>query len=58
LTLLDSPLNKAGYLRVLIKTEDNRLIEVNPTTKIPRTFKRFSGMIAKLLETSIIKAED
>lgn len=54
LTLLDSPLNKAGLLKVLIRTEDNRLIEINPVTKIPRTFKRFSGMIAKLLETTKI----
>lgn len=45
-------------MKILIRTEDNRLIEINPTTKIPRTFKRFSGMLAKLLETSIIKFED
>ncbi|CAD8154912.1 unnamed protein product [Paramecium octaurelia] len=58
LTLLDSPLNKAGLMKVLIRTEDNRLIEINPITKIPRTFKRFSGMMAKLLETAKIQSDD
>lgn len=38
-------------MKILIHTDDNKLIEINPSTKIPRTFKRFSGMIAKLLET-------
>lgn len=55
---MDSPLNKAGCVRVLIHTEDERLIEINPETKIPRTFKRFSGMLVKLLETGAINAEE
>ena len=45
LTLLDSPLNKAGLLQIYIQTEKNVLIEVNPHTRIPRTFKRFSGLM-------------
>lgn len=45
LALLDSPLNKAGLLQVYIHTEKNVLIEVNPRTRIPRTFKRFSGLM-------------
>lgn len=45
LTLLDSPLNKAGLLQVYIHTSKGVLIEVNPQVRIPRTFKRFSGLM-------------
>ncbi|RDD47339.1 Ribosomal RNA small subunit methyltransferase NEP1 [Trichoplax sp. H2] len=41
LMLLDSPLNRAGNLQVYIHTQRNVLIEVNPQTRIPRTFDRF-----------------
>jgi rRNA small subunit pseudouridine methyltransferase Nep1 len=47
LTLLDSPLNKAGLLQVYIHTAKGVLIEVNPGVRIPRTFKRFSGLMGK-----------
>lgn len=43
--LLDSPLNRAGLLQVYIHTEKNVLIEVNPQTRIPRTFDRFCGLM-------------
>lgn len=48
LMLLDSPLNRAGLLQVYIHTSNNVLIEVNPQTRIPRTFKRFAGLMGKL----------
>ncbi|CAG8700966.1 5132_t:CDS:2 [Ambispora leptoticha] len=47
--LLDSPLNKAGLLQVYIHTARNALIEVNPHVRIPRTFKRFCGLMVQLL---------
>ena len=47
LMLMDSPLNRAGLLQVYIHTEKNVLIEVNPQTRIPRTFKRFAGLMGK-----------
>lgn len=31
-----------------IRTEKNILIEVNPQTRIPRTFKRFAGLMGKI----------
>lgn len=46
--LLDSPLNRAGLLQVYIHTQRNVLIEVNPQTRIPRTFPRFCGLMGKL----------
>lgn len=48
LMLLDSPLNRAGLLQVYIHTCNNVLIEVNPQTRIPRTFKRFAGLMGEL----------
>ncbi|KAI9018526.1 Alpha/beta knot methyltransferase [Phycomyces nitens] len=56
LTLLDSPLNKAGLLQVFIHTQKNVLIEVNPHIRIPRTFKRFAGLMVQLLHKLSIRA--
>jgi rRNA small subunit pseudouridine methyltransferase Nep1 len=56
LALLDSPLNKAGMLRIYIKSEQNVLIEVNPSIRIPRTYKRFAGLMVQLLHKLKIKA--
>ena len=47
LALLDSPLNKAGLLQVYVETTKNVLIEVSPHTRIPRTFKRFAGLMGE-----------
>ena len=58
LTLLDSPLNKAGKLQVYIHTEKNVLIEVSPSIRIPRTFKRFAGLMVQLLHKLKIRAVD
>jgi len=55
LTLLDSPLNKAGKLLVYIHTTKGVLIEVNPHVRIPRTFKRFSGLMVQLLHKLSIR---
>ena len=56
LALIDSPLNKSGSLQVYIRTNNNVLIEVNPSIRIPRTYKRFSGLIVQLLHKMKIKA--
>lgn len=58
LSLFDSPLNKAGHLQVLIHTKNNMLIEINPKCRIPRTFKRFSGLFSQLLLSGKITAAD
>ncbi|GJJ07830.1 hypothetical protein Clacol_002035 [Clathrus columnatus] len=55
LTLLDSPLNKAGLLQVYIHTARGVLIEVNPHVRIPRTFKRFGGLMVQLLHKLSIR---
>lgn len=56
LTLLDSPINKAGKLQVYIHTSRGVLIEINPSVRIPRTFKRFSGLMVQLLHRLSIKS--
>ncbi|KAI9090958.1 Alpha/beta knot methyltransferase [Phlyctochytrium arcticum] len=56
LTLLDSPLNKAGLLQVFVSTRKGVLIEVNPHVRIPRTFKRFCGLMVQLLHKLSIRA--
>lgn len=56
LTLLDSPINKAGKLQVYIQTAKGVLVEVNPSVRIPRTFKRFSGLMVQLLHKLSIRS--
>ncbi|RKU41724.1 18S rRNA pseudouridine methyltransferase [Coniochaeta pulveracea] len=56
LTLLDSPINKAGKLQIYIQTAKGVLIEVSPSVRIPRTFKRFAGLMVQLLHRLSIKS--
>ena len=57
LSLLDSPLNKAGKLKIYITTTSNQVIYINSATKIPRTYERFAPLMAQLLEKIKIRAE-
>ncbi|TQV98316.1 EMG1/NEP1 methyltransferase [Cordyceps javanica] len=56
LTLLDSPINKAGKLQIYIHTAKGVLIEVSPSVRIPRTFKRFAGLMVQLLHRLSIRS--
>jgi len=56
MALLDSPLNKAGKLLIYLHTAQNVLIEVHPSLRIPRTFKRFAGLCVELLQRNKIRA--
>ncbi|RZF46970.1 hypothetical protein LSTR_LSTR014634 [Laodelphax striatellus] len=58
LMLFDSPLNRAALLQVYIHTEKNVLIEINPQTRIPRTFKRFAGLMVQLLHKFNVRSSD
>lgn len=58
LILLDSPLNKAGLLKLYVRTEKGVLIDVSPQIRIPRTFKRFCGLMAQLLFKLSIRASN
>lgn len=43
---MDSPLNKAGYLKVYIRSDSGTIIDISANTKIPRTYKRFASLFA------------
>ena len=58
LALLDSPLNKSGHLQIYIRTSRNVLIELHPSVRIPRTYKRFAGLMVQLLHKMKIKASN
>lgn len=59
LAILDSPMNKAGKLKGLyIHTDKNVLIQINPHIRIPRTFKRFCGLMVQLLQKLTIRASN
>ncbi|KAF3780649.1 Ribosomal RNA small subunit methyltransferase [Nymphaea thermarum] len=59
LAILDSPLNKSGRIRGLyVHTEKNVLIQVNPQVRLPRTYKRFSGVMLQVLQNKNIRAAD
>ncbi|GAV05699.1 hypothetical protein RvY_15791 [Ramazzottius varieornatus] len=58
LMLQDSVLNRMGMLQVFLHTEKNVLIEVNPQTRIPRTYERFAGLMVQLLHKMSIRAAD
>lgn len=49
-------MNKAGKLRIFIHTAKGVLIEVSPTVRIPRTFKRFAGLMVQLLHRLSIRS--
>ncbi|KAL5775911.1 hypothetical protein ACOSP7_013468 [Xanthoceras sorbifolium] len=57
LSILDSPLTKAGRLQaVFVKTEKGVLFEVKPHVRVPRTYKRFAGIMLQLLQKLSITA--
>ncbi|XP_027333459.1 ribosomal RNA small subunit methyltransferase NEP1-like [Abrus precatorius] len=57
--ILDSPLNKAGMVgAIYVKIDQGALFEVNPHVRIPRTCKRFCGVIMELLKKSSVRAKD
>uniref|UniRef100_A0A7S0RIM2 Ribosomal RNA small subunit methyltransferase NEP1 n=1 Tax=Chlamydomonas leiostraca TaxID=1034604 RepID=A0A7S0RIM2_9CHLO len=57
LSILDSPLNKAGKVKAIyLRTAKNVIISVNPKVRIPRTFRRFCGLMAQLLQKLSIRA--
>ena len=49
-------MNKAGRLQIYVHTAKGVLIEVSPTVRIPRTFKRFAGLMVQLLHRLSIRS--
>ncbi len=50
LEVMGSPLNKMGKLRVWVHTVDDYVIHIDPTTRLPRNYIRFVGLLEQLFE--------
>ncbi|XP_073125996.1 uncharacterized protein [Henckelia pumila] len=56
-TILDSRVNKVGRLKALyVKTQEGILFQIKPHARMPRTYKRFSGLMVQLLQKLHITA--
>lgn len=51
LLALDSALNQADGLRVVVHTRNDERVAINPDTRLMRNYPRFIGMIEKLFQT-------
>ncbi len=51
LSALDSPLNKEGLLKFYVHTRQDKIIDINPETRIPRSYNRFIGLMEQLFIT-------
>lgn len=50
----ESILNREGKLRVFIHTRNNKVITVNPETRLPKSYNRFVGLIEDLFLKGMI----
>ncbi|MED6144832.1 hypothetical protein PIB30_019264 [Stylosanthes scabra] len=58
-SIIDSPLNKYGLVgAIFVKIDGGALFEIKPHVCIPRTCKRFCGLIVDLLQKSRVRAKD
>lgn len=55
---LDSILNREGKLKVKIHTRNDKIIDINSSTRIPRSYNRFCGIMEKLLSKGSIESPD
>jgi len=46
---LDSPLNKAGMLKLYIHSKEEIVVQVHPACRVPRIFREFAKMMFELL---------
>lgn len=54
MTSLESILNKKSGLRVIIHTRNNRIIEINPSIRLPKSYNRFVGLMEDLFDKKAI----
>ncbi|MGA1872555.1 MAG: 16S rRNA methyltransferase [Thermoplasmatota archaeon] len=53
---LDSVLNSQGCLRLFVHTRNDVLIKIDPTTRLPKNYNRYSGLFEELLRTGSVPA--
>lgn len=49
MAMLETPLCKQGLLTIHLHLQDGRVIEVNPSVRLPRNYDRFVGLFEQLL---------
>ncbi|HUK50413.1 MAG TPA: hypothetical protein VLV18_05210 [Terriglobales bacterium] len=49
LQILETPLNWEGQLQVIVHTQEERVITVNPKVRLPKNYVRFVGLMEQLL---------
>jgi rRNA small subunit pseudouridine methyltransferase Nep1 len=57
LEALGSPLNKEGLLKVYIHTNKDYVITVDPSTRLPRNYNRFIGLMEQLFQLGKVPSE-
>ncbi len=57
LEALGSPLNKEGLLQVIVHTNKDYAITVNPSTRLPRNYNRFIGLMEQLFQLGKVPSE-
>ena len=50
LEALGSPLNRENQLQIYVHTINDRVIAVNPQTRLPRNYRRFVGLMEQLFQ--------
>ncbi|OYT30950.1 MAG: 16S rRNA methyltransferase [Thermofilum sp. ex4484_79] len=50
LEALGSPLNKMALLRIYVHTYDGKVVFIDPSTRIPKNYIRFVGLMEQLLD--------
>ncbi len=58
LSALESPLNKENLLKFHIHTRHDKVIEIEPHTRIPRSYNRFIGLMEQLFKTGEVPPEN
>ncbi len=51
LNALESPLNKEGLLEIYVHTYNGHILFIDPSTRIPRNYNRFVGLMEQLFKT-------
>jgi len=51
LSVLGSPLCKENLMQIYVHTRDDCVIEVDSSTRLPRVYNRFTGLMSQLFET-------
>ena len=52
---LDSAINKKGLLKLYIHTRNEKIIWINPKTRLPRQYHRFIGLMEQLMKKNRIE---